>query len=136
MLFRFEARLKTDEELAPWIERERQDEERHRKDVAALTTPKQLREVCKNLCLVSKHLRRLVGETVNSNAPRDILSPYELHELKRRARTLSLSSVCHAFLKDLEALWGDKVIIDAVMEMPSSLGILRLHFYNVDEDSN
>ena len=67
---------------------------------------KQLPGTCRDLSLVSSAWRNVTGDVMNLQAPREIISPRGLAELKAAAFRIDLSSVCVNFIRDMQERWG------------------------------
>jgi len=111
--FQFEALSDT----SRWESLERQNKEHHDKEIEISTTREDLQQVCENVSLVSRHFRNVAGDIMNSQAPNGIITDRQLHELKCRAKTLSLSLVCNVFMQRIVQEWGDTIITNNVLHL-------------------
>lgn len=88
------------------------DRLRFEKEKAALVTPERLFGIMNGLSLVSKRWYNVVGDVMNSNAPKEIISSRDLFKLKSRALNLDLESVCQVFVEKLKAKWANTFVGD------------------------
>jgi len=122
--FQFQALSDT----SKWNRLERQDKERFDKEMVFLTTREDLLQVCTNVSVVSKHWCNVAGDIMNSQAPNGIITHRQLHELKCRAKTLSLALVCNVFSQNVVQEWGETIITNQQGEPFHILHLVIHHF--------
>ena len=106
----------SEEEGGRYISIAAHDKERYSREMAEYETrlsrmfsyPRQLADLCRMLLTVSKHWRRVVGKLMNLKAPKDVLHPTELANIKARVGWLNLSTARRNFLLLCDERWAYK----------------------------
>jgi hypothetical protein len=100
---------------------------------ASATTPFTLERLCRNLSLVSKQWKVVVGVLMNAHAPTKIIMVNDLYQLKCRALTLDLESICQDFIETIKDKWG-RILIEGYNDAALSALELIVSEYGATEE--